>query len=124
MWKAPYRPRNEISQTYNDGLVTICEVENTAPSGYAPKEELIPKASMGYQERGLGIQRYYAAAQNQVQVQRVIRIPRGASVDTQDVAVTEDGRQYDIVLVQAVIDVYPPSLDLTLSKVAHEYEVI
>ena len=124
MWKAPRRPRNEISQTYNDGSVTICEVENTAPSGYAPKEELIPKVKVGYQERSLGIQRYYAAAQNQIQIQRVIRIPRGESVDTQDVAVTEDGRQYAINMVQTVPDVYPPSLDLTLAKVAHEYEVM
>ena len=124
MWKAPHRPRNEISQTYNDGLVTICEVKNTAPSGYAPKEELIPKVKVGYQERSLGIQRYYAAAQNQIQIQRVIRIPRGASVDTQDVAVTEDGRQYAINMVQTVPDVYPPSLDLTLAKVTHEYEVM
>lgn len=124
MWKAPHRPANEISQTYNDGVVLICEVVDVAEPGYAPKEELIPKHKVGYAERQMGIQRYYAAQQNQVQIERVIRIQRGISIDSQDVAITEDGHQYRIDLVQAVMDVYPPSLDVTLAKIDHEYEVM
>ncbi len=72
----------------------------------------------------MGIQRYYAAQQNQIQIERVIRVQRGIAVDNQNVAVTEDGHQYRIDLVQAVMDVYPPSLDITLAKIDHEYEVI
>ena len=124
MWKAPSRPKNEISQTYNDGIVTICEVVNIAPPGYAPVENLLPKVKQGYEERAMGINRYYAAAQNQVQIQRVIRIQKSVGIDSQDVAITEDGHQYRIDMVQAVMDVYPPSLDLTLAKIEHEYEVI
>ncbi len=124
MWKAPQRPRNEISQTYNDGVVLICEVKDIAEPGYAPKEELLPKYKVGYQERQMGIQRYYAAQQNQIQIERVIRVQRGIAVDSQNVAVTEDGHQYRIDLVQTVMDVYPPSLDITLAKIDHEYEVI
>ena len=81
------------------------------------------KNTVRYQERQLGIQRYYAGRQNQVQIERVIRVPRGVSVDTQDVAITEDGHQFRIDMVQAVIDVWPASLDLTLAKIAVEYEV-
>lgn len=124
MWKAPQRPRNEISQTYNDGVVTICEVVDIAEPGYAPKEELLPKYTVGYAERQMGVQRYYAAQQNQIQIERVIRIQRGISIDSQDVAVTEDGHQYRIDLVQSVLDAWPPSLDVTLAKIDHEYEVI
>lgn len=124
MWKAPSRPKHEISQTYNDGVVMICEVKNVAEPGYAPVENLVPKVKQGYSEQALGIQRYYSAAQNQVQVQRVIRIQKSVGIDSQDVAVTEDGHQYRIDLVQAVMDVFPPSLDLTLAKIDHEYEVV
>lgn len=123
MWKAPQRPGNEISQTYNDGVVVICEVKDVAEPGYAPKEELVPLYRMPYAERQMGVQRYYAAQQNQIQIERVVRIMRGIDVDSQNVAVTEDGHQYRIDLVQAVMDVYPPSLDLTLAKIDHEYEV-
>lgn len=124
MWKAPHRPTNEISQTYNDGIVLICEVVDVAEPGYAPKEELHPKYRVAYAERQMGVQRYYAAAQNQIQIERVIRIQRGISIDSQDVAVTEDEHQYRIDLVQAVMDVFPPSLDVTLAKIDHEYEVV
>lgn len=124
MWKAPNRPRNEISQTYNDGIVIICEVIDVAEPGYAPKEELLPKYKIAYAERQMGVQRYYAAQQNQIQIERVIRVQRGIAVDNQNVAITEDGHQYRIDLVQAVIDVYPPSLDITLARIDHDYEVI
>lgn len=81
------------------------------------------KLALRYDEQRLGIQRYYAAMQNQVQVERVLRVPRAGNVNSQDVAVTEDGRQYRIDLVQDVPGVYPPSLDLTLTKIEQEYEV-
>lgn len=81
------------------------------------------KLSLRYDEQRLGIQRYYEAMQNQVQVEHVLRVPRAGNVNSQDVAVTEDGRQYRIDLVQDVPGVYPPSLDITLTKVEQEYEV-
>ena len=45
-------------------------------------------------------------------------------VSSQDVAVTQDGRQYRIDLVQRVQDVSPPSMDLTLAKVEQRWEVV
>lgn len=72
--------------------------------------------TLRYEERSLGIQRYYAAAQNQIEVERVVRVPRYPGVTNQDVARTEDGTYYRIDLVQAVVDVYPPCMDLTLAK--------
>lgn len=115
-WKAPSRPANEISQTYNDGIVNIFYAKNVAKPGYAPVEDLIPKISLRYEERKLGIQRYYEARQNQIKVQRVIRVPRVSRtpVTSQDVAITEDGKKYRIDLVQLVPNVYPVSDDLTL----------
>ena len=115
-WKAPYRPSNEVTQSYNDGVVTVYAVTDSAQPGYQPVEQLTEKIKLRYEEQRLGLQRYYDAMQNQIQVERVIRVPRAGQITSQDVAETEDGRRYRIDLVQTVDGVWPPSQDLTLVK--------
>ena len=124
MWKAPNRPTHEVTQSYNDGVVTVWRLEDVAKPGYQPVKKLVPKEKLLYEERALGLSRYYAGRQNQVEIQRVIRVQYRPGVSSQDVAVTQDGRQYRIDLVQRVQDVFPPSMDLTLAKVEQRYEVI
>ena len=119
-WKAPYRPSNEITQGYNSGVVTVYAVTDSARPGYQPVEQLTEKIKLRYEEQRLGIQRYYNAMQNQIQVERVIRVPRAEQITSQDVAETEDGRRYRIDLVQTVDGVWPPSQDLTLVKYQQE----
>lgn len=122
LWKAPNRPKHEITQSYNDGVVTIYRTEDIARPGYKPAVKLTKKVSLRYEEQRLGIQRYYAALQNQIKVSRVIRCPK-QDVTTQDIAVTEDGRQYRIDLVQTARHVWPASIDLTLTAVKQRVEV-
>lgn len=64
----------------------------------------------------MGLQRHYAAKQNQIKAQRVIRVQcvRETPITSQDIAATESGEKYRIDLVQLVPDVYPVSVDLTL----------
>ena len=113
--KAPFRPNAEVSQSYVDGVVTIYSVADTAEAGRLPQETLTIKCRLDYAERKLGIKRYYEAAQNQREVQRVIRVPAPPiEINNQDAAITEDGRAYRIDLVQVLTDVWPKSLDLTL----------
>ncbi len=117
----PFRPRSssEISQGYNDGIVTIFYQRDGAASGYLPSPSLTAVVKLAYQERKLGIKRYYDAKQNQINVERVIRVPMPPEeITSQDVAVTETGTLYRIDLIQMVKDVYPPSLDLTLALYA------
>lgn len=124
MWKAPSRPRNRVTQAFNDGLVQIWSVKDTAQPGHLPVEGLNQrKDTLRYEEQRLGIQRYYTGKQNQVNIERVIRVPRTNRVSSQDVAVLEDGKQYRIDLVQAVTEVYPPSVDLTLARIEQKFEV-
>lgn len=120
MWRAPYRPReNDISQSYNDGLVDLYRQTDGAQSGRAPRPVLSKAGTLAFAEQRLGLQRYYAGKQNQVQVERVIRVPRGFPVTSQMAAVFRGTTtQYRVDLVQSVPDVYPPSYDLTLAKVA------
>ena len=123
MWREPYRPGNQISQSFNDGLIGVYSVEDVAAPGYKPVEKLFLKAKLRYSEERLGIQRYYSGQQNQVQIERVVRVPKSGTISSQDVAITEDGHQYRIDMVQKVVGVWPPSLDLTLARIDQNYEV-
>lgn len=123
MWKAPNRPTNQITQSYNGGVVKIYNVGDIAKPGYRPVEGLTLKLTLRYEEQRLGINRLYMSRQNQTEIERVLRVPRNANISNQDVAVTEDGRQYRIDYIQSVTDVWPDSLDLSLTKVEQEYEV-
>ena len=124
-WKSPCRPRSDgrVTQGFEDGIVTICTVEDAAKPGYQPKQQLAAKIKLRYEERRLGIQRYYEGRQNQAQIERVLRVPKAPNVSSQDIAVTEDGKQYRIDLVQATTDVFPESMDLTLLRIEQKYEV-
>ena len=124
MRKTPFRPDDRrITQSYRDGVVRIYTVTDSAAPGYQPRPVLTLLETLFYQERRLGLQRYYAGRQAQVEVERVIRIQLRPAVNPQCVAVTEDGVQYGIELVQQVQDVYPPSMDLTLVRIEQKYEV-
>lgn len=122
MWKAPNRPNNQITQDYNDGIVTVYRVENVSQPGCRPVEGLIKKVAMRYAEQRLGINRYYAGRQNQIEIEKVVRVQRAGGINNQDVAIIDD-KQYRVDWVQSVPDVYPPSLDLTLVKIEQKYEV-
>lgn len=113
-WKAPNRPSHMITQCYNDGWCTVYSVSDGAEPGYQPVETLTEKLRLDYEERRVGLQRYYSAAQNQIRVGRVIRVPHAGGVTSQDVVIDETGHKYRVDLVQFVPDVYPPSDDLTL----------
>lgn len=123
MWRAPNRPNHEITESYNDGIVSIYTVQDGAVPGYRPVPVLVLVKRMRYQERYLGINRLYSGRQNQVDIQRIVRVQKVPGVSNQNVAITEDGQQYRIDSVQDVIGAYPPSLDLTLATVEQEYEV-
>lgn len=123
MWKKPDRPNNAISQTYNSGVVTIYAVTDAARPGYKPTQKPEKKMALRYDEQRLGINRAYLGRQNQVQIERVIRVPHTGRVSSQDIAVTEDDKQYRIDLVQLADGIYPPSDDLTLSRIEQKYEV-
>ncbi|MDD3393787.1 MAG: hypothetical protein PHG19_03985 [Anaerotignum sp.] len=123
MQQAPNRPKHDVSQSYNDGIVTICSVTNIAQAGYKPKQGLVLRANLRFDEQRLGINRLYLSRQDQAEIERLIRVQRGKDISVQDVAII-DGRQYKIDTVQSIKDIYPPSLDLALTKIEQEYEVM
>lgn len=126
MRRIPFRPDNQISQGFNDGVCTLYRQKDSARVGYAPRPSLERKAFLRYEERRMGLTRYYAARQVDVEAERVIRVPAPPSALTptpQDLVKTENGVFYRIDLVQTVPGVWPASLDLTLVRYTRGVEL-
>ena len=111
------------TQSYNDGVVVVYAVENIAQPGSMPADKITQKESLRYDERTVGLNRFYAAMQNNVNIKYVLRCPRIRSISTLDVAVPNDGKQYKIVQIQYPQDVEPPSMDLTLEELTPVYDI-
>lgn len=110
-------------QSFNDGVVKIYSIANTAEPGEMPVEKPTLKSTLRYKERTVGLRRYYTALQANVTVNYVLRCPMLRSVSTQDIAIPNDGKQYRIVQTQYPEDVTPPVMDLTLEKVVRDYDI-
>ena len=115
------RKGQRVTQPFSSGVVRLYSVTDGGEPGERPREVLTEKVKLCYEEQHLGLQRYYSGRQNQVKIERVIRAPRRGDISSQDMASTEDGTLYRIDLVQPVLDVYPPSMDLTLCRMEQDF---
>lgn len=110
-------------QSFSDGIVNIYTVDNIADPGNKPKDGLVLKLeNLRYEERTVGMGRYWTAKQDNVSIDLLIRVPRIDSVSSQDIAIPKDGKQYKIKQVQYPKDVEPPSMDLSLERLEQSYE--
>ena len=114
-------------ESYPDGVVILYKVDNIGAAGDMPIEGLVLKQSLRYKERTVGMGRYYAAMQNNIKVDYVIRCPevRGLSEKATDilVAILIDGQQYEVKQIQYIEDAQPPSMDMTLERLGSDYAV-
>lgn len=112
-----------LTQQFNDGIVDIYSVQNIAEPGNMPKDGLKIKISnLRYEERTVGMGRYWTAAQAQVRIEQLLRVPRISSVSTQDIAIV-NGQQYKIVQIQYPPGIEPSCMDLSLQRLEASYEV-
>lgn len=124
MYRKPNRPAHDITQPFNSGIVKIYKTENSAKPGHKVEEQLKnPPVTLRYDEQRTGVIRYYTAEQANIQIDRVLRCPRIAGIDTQSVAETEDGEQYRIEQIQTVDNIWPACVDISLSKIVQRLEV-
>ena len=112
------------TQSFNDGVVKVYSVTNTAVDGDMPTEGISLKQTVRYHERTVGLTRYFAALQANIRVQYVLRCQRLRDISAQDVAVPNDGKQYRIVQIQYPEDTEPPVMDLTLEEVTADYAIV
>lgn len=110
-------------QSFNDGVVSFYSLENVALPGDMPTEELVKKSTLRYHRRTVGITRIYSAKQAGETVDNLIRCPLIKIIGAEDIAVTEDGTQYLVKLIQYPEDIEPPVMDLTLVKSEVAYDI-
>ncbi len=112
-------------QTYNDGVCGVYGLVNAADAGDKPLYRLATKYdSARYEERTVGIHRFYAAKQAQVNIERVLRMPLLPLVLGGDIVVI--GReQYRIDQVQYIRERFAPTvMDIALVRVGVPYEYV
>ena len=116
-WQKPWRSNSAVSQSFNDGFASIYGVENVAQPGRKPVKQRTLKVTLCFDERRVGVNRFYQSKQAQARIERVLRVPKSAiAIKVQDVVtVTGSDLTYHVEQVQTVPDVCPDCLDLALS---------
>ncbi len=95
--------------TFNDGIVKVYETDDD-DCIISNSERLFR-----FGDRTVGVKRFYAAYQNDINLERVIHIPRAADMTTEK-AVVIDNTRYKVEQVQQLTDTYPKSTVLSLSQ--------
>lgn len=93
-------------QTFNDGSCTIHLIDDDGNAG--SKKELLR-----FEERTVGVKRYYEAMTVKLQIDRLIRVPFRPWLTTEYLAVL-NGQVYEIKQVQVIPDSSPKSNDISL----------
>lgn len=77
---------------FDSGLCKIYSVENAAAPGMMPTETLTLKAECFFEERTVGVSRYYAAKQNTERIDIVIRIWQNRDIKVSDICEVYGGK--------------------------------
>lgn len=110
--------------TFDDGLVTICDVSNDAEPGEQPVKKLTPVQQLHYAEETVGINRYYSAIKADQLIEAVIVVPAEIMISTNQFAIIDGGAQYMIQMVQKDRDDNGLKiLRLSLERNGESYEV-
>lgn len=116
--------KKPITQTFNDGVLTVYKIDNIAAPGDRRKDGLKLKfESIPYEERTVGVTRFIANLQEQSVIEQLLRIPRVNGIAREDVVIPIDGEQYRIKQVQAINNVEPKCFDLSLERVSVKYDI-
>lgn len=102
----------------------ICNVVDGESAGNMPKDILQEKMMLRYEERTVGMTRYWTAYAYDVSIERIIRCPKHTNVSTQDIIVDAFGVNYKIVQVQYPSDTQIPVMDLSLERLEKVYEYV
>lgn len=96
----------DIFEAFNDG---VCSFRMIDEDGNAGNE----RERLRFQERTVGVKRYYEAMTAKVQIDRLIRVPSRPWLTTEYLVVIQ-GQVYEIRQVQAIPDTRPKTNDVSL----------
>jgi hypothetical protein len=113
------------SQTFNDGLVKIYNLDSDDGDGGMPTR--VPKlvTALRFRELGLTMRRQYEAKAINMNIDRIIRVPGKPGIQSDFLAVVTDRdgtEQYRIRTVERITQTTPPTLTLSLEKEGDHYE--
>jgi hypothetical protein len=109
---------------FDDGQVEIYGITNTASLGDMPKEGLLYGSSYWYEEKTVGVTRFYAALKTDVNLEMVIRIWRDKAIDTSQICIIDE-IQYKIIQVQHGVNEDGLEItDLSLERLGEAYDII
>ncbi len=112
--------------TFDDGILTVYNVTNTAQAGDRPVMGLEEKAKYYFGYDRIGVTRLYLAKQAAQEVSAVVNIPGWNDVKNTDVVVVSEtpDLQYQVGFVQPEFDENGLRImKLTLGRIGQKYEV-
>lgn len=110
--------------TFDDGILKIYKVENSAPSGSEPVEQLHFKEECYYHQEALGYNRYYTALQAHQKIDMVVDVPDWIDVSANDVCIPENDLQYTVNFVQKSYDDNNLKITkITLGRLGENYDI-
>lgn len=109
----PHKPF--VPQTFENGVCMIGKMTNAAPKGKRPAWDFETRYTLNFSERVVGVYRHREGLQNDIRIDRLIRVYRHDDVTTND-TVDIRGERYFIRQVQYIMNVQPPVMDLSLER--------
>lgn len=119
------KPRVQtVDQQYDDGFLKVYGTKDVSdPGEFESIQTVVKHSRICYQDRTVGYSRFMQGRQIDMEIDRLLRIQRVSDIHVFDVIETEDGEQFQVEQIQVPTQVYPASLDLSLSVVKQRVEV-
>lgn len=106
----------------DEGLLKFYDLQNTSTQGQMPTDQLVSlDVEAFYANRTIGMQRLYLAKQAEMQLDKLVRCYNTYIPEDAKYVILEDGRQYRIVAINAIVD--EDAVDLSLQRMGKNYEV-
>ena len=114
-----------MTMLFDDGIVFICKLENTAETGLMPVDKLVKINKLWFHERTIGYNRQYLARGVDEQVDMLIRVIQTRTIRIGMYAVLGNGEQFRITNVQHLVaeENNLRYTDLTLERLNDNYEL-
>lgn len=110
--------------TFDDGILTIYNIIDTAPKGAKPQKKLIKYSRECYGLETIGLARINYAAQVKSRAEELVHIWQDRKINNSQICALDGGVQYKIVFVQHTKDEDEQDITrLTLERLAVPYEL-
>lgn len=109
--------------TFDDGIIMIYEMKNTANPGDKPSCKLYAKTQHYFGFETVGITRYRTALQNKNKIENLVHIPEDRNIYADDICILENGEQYKCGLVQHLVEKGMRITKIELERLVESYVI-